>query len=258
MQPTIPYELAPAPTRLAAWAERRPLLFALAIMASLVIFSILTQAFVSPLIDLIGLDMINVLASVVVFTAFAVLTLTMRWWREVGFRAPSSGSAWTLLILPLIVAASLQNGITVTAPKEVLIVLAAAVLTGLLEEVIFRGLILRAFLPKGVTKAVVYSTILFSLFHLLNLIAGEPLLVTLVQLGVAISTAVFMSAITLRSGSLWPAILYHAVHDFVIWMGQGGLQMPTEPSTTWKIIMVAGQVVLLIYGLILLRGAKKR
>lgn len=258
MQSTMPYDLAPAPTRFAAWAERRPLLFALAIMAAVIIFSILTQALVSPFIDLIGLDMINVLASVVVFSAFAVLALSMRWWREVGYRAPSSKSSWTLLILPLVVAASLQNGITVTAPKEILMVLAGAVLTGFLEETIFRGLILRAFLPKGVTKAVVYSTILFSLFHLLNLIAGEDLFLTLVQLGVAITTAVFMSAITLRSGSLWPAIIYHSVHDFVIWMGQGGLQMPIEPSTTWKIIMVAGQVVLCIYGLILLRGAKKR
>lgn len=256
MQSIAPYDLAPAPTRLAAWAERRPALFGLAIMAFVVLFSILTQVLASPLVELIGVDLLNVYAQVVVFTLFGGLALKMGWWREVGFRAPQSTSAWLVLILPLIVAASLWGGMNVTAPKEILIMIAGALLTAFLEELLFRGLILRAFLPRGTTKAVLFSTILFSLIHLLNLLEGASLTVTVAQLGVAISTAVFMSAITLKSGSLWPAIIYHTVHDFVVWMGQGGMQMSIEPSNTWKIITVVGQVVLLNYGIILLRGMR--
>lgn len=239
--------------RLSTWAERRPVLFGLAVFVGIVIFSILSHLLLAPLTAIMSVDMLNIWASVVVSAIFAGLTTAMGWWREAGFRKPRN---LLLMWLPALVVISMYGGVKLTGAGAWAIVAAAAVLTGFLEEIVFRGLILRAFLPGGAVKAAVASTLFFSAMHLLNLIDGAPLGDTLIQLGIAISTGIFMAALTLRTGSIWPAIIYHTLHDFVIWMGQGGLAMPDEPTTLWKVIMLTGQAAALIYGIVLLRGHK--
>lgn len=238
-------------SRLAAWAERRPVLFGLALFAGVVVFSIATHLLLAPLTSILSVDMLNIWASVIVSAVFAGLTTAMGWWRETGFRKPGN---LALLLLPAAVAATLYGGVKVTGAGAWATIIIAAVLTGFLEEIIYRGLILRAFLPGGAMKAAVASSLFFSAMHLLNLVDGAPLGETLAQLAVAISTGIFMAGLTVRTGSIWPAIAYHTLHDLIIWMGQGGLAMGAEPGLRWIVTMLAGQAVLLVYGIVLLRG----
>lgn len=249
------YDLPGSTNRLASWAERRPIRFGLAIVVSTTLLYILTQVLMGPLSATISRDVLNVIASVLVLAGFAGLTTAMGWWREAGFRAPR-GRDLLVLWVPAITLAATYAGVRVTTAGGVALLVVAAVLTGFLEEIIFRGLILRAFLPGGPVRAAVASTIFFALFHLDRLAGGASLTDTLIQLGFTLAGGLFAAALALRTRSLWPGILYHTLYDLLLWLGHGGLTMPVEPTTTWKIISVSGQMVLLVYGIILLRGRR--
>lgn len=242
--------------RLADWAERRPVLFGFAMLMSLFVLYGLTQLLMGSLSGKLSPDVLNVLASAVVSLGFAVLTTAMGWWREAGFRAPRSWRDLRVLWLPALAVVSIYRGVHVGTTSEVLLLVAAAVLTGFLEEVIWRGLVMRALLPSGVNRAVLLSSVLFAAMHLSRLLGGAALSDTLVQLVIATTTGIFMAAITLRTGSIWPGILYHTLHDLLVWVGHGGLTGTIEPTPTFMAIVLGGQAVLFIYGLILLRGMR--
>ncbi len=123
---------------------------------------------------------------------FAICLLSyLGWWRETGFVRPTS---WRIVMpyLPLIlltIAAKTSDTITyglhAMTLTLVLLGLVVYLLGGFMEEAVFRGLVLRTLLPRGLTGALVISSLLFALAHLLNLLAGANLAATLWQVTTA-------------------------------------------------------------------------
>lgn len=88
----------------------------------------------------------------------------------------------------------------------VLVILAAAVLPGIVEELMFRGLLTRAFEKRSHAEMVLVPSVLFGLFHL------EP-----TQIAGTIVLGVAFGLTRLYSGSLVPSIVSHAAYNaFVI------------------------------------------
>lgn len=77
------------------------------------------------------------------------------------------------------------------------------------EEIFFRGFLLHYFKKHGAFSAVLFSSILFALFHLANFVNGNPLLYTLMQFLSAFSVALCYGAATLHFRSLIPGLLAH-------------------------------------------------
>lgn len=79
-----------------------------------------------------------------------------------------------------------------------------AVIPALAEETLFRSALLHAWLPQGKTRAVWHSALLFALIHL------QPgALPSLLLLGL------LMGAITLLTGSVYPAMVVHGVNNAI-------------------------------------------
>lgn len=82
-------------------------------------------------------------------------------------------------------------------------VLTVAVIPSICEEILFRGYILRAFEKSwGIITAIIFSGILFGLFHLQ---LGN--LLPLATLGIV------LAIMTWLSGSIWPAIIAHFINN---------------------------------------------
>jgi uncharacterized protein len=93
--------------------------------------------------------------------------------------------------------------------------------------------------------AVLLSSALFGAAHLTNvLFRGNPALVAAQAVG-AFSFGVGYAALRVRTGTIWPLMVLHMLTDLLA--AVGGL--PRIP------ILVAQDVILLGYGLFLLRGA---
>lgn len=87
-------------------------------------------------------------------------------------------------------------------------------LIGFIEELIFRGLLFRALLKKDpVPAAITISAVTFGIGHLVNLLAGQGGMESLIQVFFAIAWGFLFTFVFYTSGSLWICIIVHGLVD---------------------------------------------
>jgi membrane protease YdiL (CAAX protease family) len=256
--------------KLKTFAIARPLVFSLlVILLGSLLTEVPLQELFSPSIGAQPAYYLTViLEQGIVGGLFFVLLARFGWLNTAGFTSPRQWRAlwlgWPLLFFALI---NIEEGVVIDVAKPVLIALhlLTALSTGWVEEVLFRGVVVTAFLQKwgqsrpGICLAVLVSSVLFGAVHLLNFIQGrKPLLNTATQIMFAIFFGVMFSACLLRNRSIWPVILLHAAVD---WAGTlreiavgGGLRVDIPPMS----LASAGASILItlplfFYGLFILR-----
>jgi membrane protease YdiL (CAAX protease family) len=178
--------------------------------------------------------------------ATAVLAATGGW-RTAGFTAQVRSPR--LLIVPTAVAlAPLLGGVQLPGAGLLAVFLLGYALTGFFEEALFRGLILGVLRPAGVWPAVWISSALFAAAHLPNMLFGQPPAITLAQAVGTLCFGVGYAAVRLRTASVLPLMVLHFLTDLL-------LRVDALPTGAHWTVMVGGDTVLLIYGLLLLRRA---
>ena len=106
------------------------------------------------------------------------------------------------------------------------------------EEILCRGVLLRFFQQRGKLLAIVVTAIIFGLFHGVNLIYSGDVMAVLLQILCAAGTGFLYGAITLKCGSILPAIAGHILTNIT---GIGSMAKPwelllcTAISTLWGI-----------------------
>ncbi len=87
-------------------------------------------------------------------------------------------------------------------------------LIGYVEEMLFRGFLFKALIPKdGIKLAVIISALTFGIGHMVNLLSGQASLETVLQVFFAISWGFIFTFVFYKSGSLWPCIIAHGLVD---------------------------------------------
>jgi uncharacterized protein len=190
----------------------------------------------------------DVTALIVASILIAVVLTALGWWRTSGFNRPARWRELGLLILPLIlmVVLPLVAGVQPLDPGTLVFLVTAELLTGFHEEAVYRGLLLRIPRPGSPWRAVLVTSILFGLAHLSNLQVRNPAIVLAQAVG-AFSSGFGMAALRLRTNTLWPLILIHFCEDLFLRF----TPLPVIP------VNVVQSVVMLLYGLYLLRDRRK-
>lgn len=91
---------------------------------------------------------------------------------------------------------------------------------GLLEEYVWRGIILNVFLSawnekiKGIYISVLLSSVCFGLCHYMNLLSGQDFISTTQQVISAICMGVFLAALFLNTSRLAVPVLVHGLLNF--------------------------------------------
>ncbi|WP_020593731.1 CPBP family intramembrane glutamic endopeptidase [Kiloniella laminariae] len=210
------------------------LLFALATLI-IVMFFVWPLAF-DYLKDGLGLEAVWVVALTVIFQnslllcaiRFFILRKNQLEWSDIGFIAiPLSKCLQTLyLVLPLVVLVGAVNAtmiylvdrdfnnpqLSLLAPQGfslqafLLMVLVTGTIAPFVEEITFRGVLLRWLEPRfGAVVAIATSSLLFATVHTV------PMLIpALTVAGIA------FALISRRSGSLWPAIILHGAFNMTM------------------------------------------
>ncbi|QBX95776.1 CPBP family intramembrane glutamic endopeptidase [Lactiplantibacillus plantarum] len=139
-------------------------------------------------------------------------------------------------IMPTLIVAALIGLYTLATAQQLtntLTLLFVAILISLFEETFFRGMLFQASQSTlGVGRAAVFTSILFSLTHLINL-GHQTLSLTLLQLG-----------FTFVLGLLWP-LLIHTVNDFFSMM-EPPINLPGITTTSFQIIEIAVIILLIL------------
>lgn len=168
------------------------------------------------------------------------------------FRGEGRSFLW-FVPLAVISSVNLWNGVTmnVSAAETVLYILSMC-FVGLLEEVIFRGLLFKGMCTSNVPAAIIVSSLTFGVGNIVNLLLGEPLVETLLQLVYASAIGFCYTAVFYTGGSILPCILSH------VFVNSTSIFAVT-PSDTGSLIIAAVQTVLGTgYGIWLLRRAKPK
>ena len=177
------------------------------------------------------------------------------WWQEAGFRSPYERRLLWLFWLPFVpVIGNLLDGLSTTDPMQIMLFFFVAILSGFVEETLFRGLILRALLPTGVWRAALISAALFGGMHILNVLAISSPAYAMLQVGYAAAIGFAYAALAIRTGTIWPLILAHFLTNFVGFMAAGGAGA-TGPVAVREMVFAAAYIVVFgTYGIYLLRS----
>ena len=147
----------------------------------------------------------------------AVLTAMLLGWVRTGRRAayfglakPDAPAAIMLYYLPLavMISVNLWHGVALNmSPVETVLYMVSMLFVGVLEEVIFRGLLFRAMAKDNMKAAVIVSSVTFGMGHIVNLLSGAPLLDSLLQIVYATAVGFLFTVMFLRTGSIEMKIL---------------------------------------------------
>ena len=124
-------------------------------------------------------------------------------------------------------------------------------LVGYVEEMLFRGFLFKALHSKhGIRVAMIVSAITFGIGHIVNLLAGQANLETVIQVFFAIAWGFIFTMVFYKSKSLIPCILAHGLVDAFSKFSANNI------SSEW-IYMGATIVVAIVYCIYLARAADK-
>ncbi len=163
----------------------------------------------------------DTVAKCVMFGIFLLLLRGFGWVRISGLTRFGDHSIWVIVIVIFIYKVSLEIyaftgefSWMVTGQELSFATLIYFFPASLVEETMYRALLLIAMLSawgstkKGVFKAVLLSSSLFGLTHLLNLIT-EPSLAVVFQAVIVTLPGIMYAALLVKGKSLWPVIIIH-------------------------------------------------
>ncbi len=158
-----------------------------------------------------------------------------------------------LMILPLLFVLGIifvsTKGLNLTSFSDLIFMFLMQVLiVAFIEETVFRGLMLRILLAKGAFTAVFISSLLFGITHALQLLGGQSLEDTIIQIIYALLVGLVLSLLILDGQSIIITILFHGFNNFFNFMGN--VESPTLSG--YLIILV-----LFVYMLVLWKRVKK-
>ena len=114
--------------------------------------------------------------------------------------------------LILIITVNLWNGININHSKsEIIFYILNMINVGFIEEIIFRGFLIKMMAKDNIKSAIIVSSITFGIGHIINLFYGANFISTLMQICSAISIGYLFAIIFYKSKSLIPCIITHSL-----------------------------------------------
>ena len=174
------------------------------------------------------------------------------WLGEAGFNRIPQWRNLRLLLFPLLVCAlTLSGGLFGSGPASLVSAFLTALVATFGEEIVFRGLLWRVFVPTGPVRAVILTSLLSGLL-VLGMRATEgpwPEAVRLTAL--TLCGGFTYGALRWRTTSIWPVILVHTAFAFAV-------SIATLGTVTYPLIMLLSTLGFVAYGLYLLRNPQVR
>jgi len=193
---------------------------------------------------------VRIVAAAVTTIVPLVFIWRIGWWEDGGFVSTTQNAYVLTVPLFLMFFALVLRGTVDLETQRVNLLLVAVLLTGLSEEAIFRGLFMRAFLPRGKWQALLIPAVLFGAAHLVQSLGGLMTLKdNLLQITEAVTFGLLYGAVRLRINNIWPLIIIHAVEDlFFVTSGLlDGVYVMTDIPMVYFLVKFGTSIIAAIY-----------
>lgn len=168
-------------------------------------------------VSLLDLVRHNIALNILAAAAVTIGACLVFGWRDVGASPPHPSTLrvmwFPLLYLGLLLGAATLLGLP--PARSLFFVALNALLIGISEELMFRGILFRALVARlPIWPAIGSATALFGSVHILNGFGTGDWGSAVVQACAAALSGIALMAIMLRTGSILTAMAYHAAWDF--------------------------------------------
>ena len=128
---------------------------------------------------------------------------------------------------------------------------------GFLEEIIFRGFLFVGMAKTNIKSAIIVSSITFGIGHIVNLLNGQDIVETLVQIVFAVAVGFVLVILFYRGKSLLPCIIFHAVNNSLSAFEKTNEEVVENLPLSvgqFEILFVSGLIVLMaVYAFVLVK-----
>ncbi|SNU05177.1 hypothetical protein SAMN06297422_10331 [Lachnospiraceae bacterium] len=122
--------------------------------------------------------------------------------------------AWFYIPLMLIGLSSVFFGVTLKySVPETMFYIISMLCVGFLEEIIFRGFLFVGMTKKNVKSAIIVSSVTFGIGHIVNLLNGQDIQETLIQIVFAIAVGFTLVTLFYKGKCLIPCIVFHGINN---------------------------------------------
>jgi len=192
---------------------------------------------------------------------FLLIVVIPLGWRDVGFNAPRPIGSLRVLAFPAAYLALFMVGTLLVgwpAPSAIFFLALNCLLVGFSEELMFRGVLFRAFRSgMPLWPSIWLTSVLFGSVHVLNAFGTGDVFGAAIQACTAFMAGTFFLAVVLRTGSILPSMLFHAAWDFLLTTMAAGSPMPASaalpPSLIAVLLPLALETPLFVYSIFVMR-----
>ena len=190
-------------------------------------------------------------------TITALILKKMSWWKTIGFRELHKKDLYLLIIPAVPMVGNLFGSYRLLELGFYIYYLLLTIMSGFLEEGLYRGVMLRVLLQKGTWRAVIITSLIFSLSHIMNAFAGWVWQHVILQLIYSFAIGFGWAAFALRTGTIWPLMTIHFLNNFFSFIKTENLiktlqtSKPTIEGTVYSVVL---SIVFIIYGIIVTRS----
>ncbi len=246
-------------------ATEHPLLFVIAVLLGWLASSLLTSLAAAALLDTeLASDLAQSLGTLAATALILLLAWRLGWLRPAGITRLGGWRVWLLaLAIMLYFYAAYRYAFfgTLASDLDYLLHLPEAwgvalrhLVVGTVEEILFRGVLLYALVRvwgttrRGLFVAIVTPALLFGSLHILQLATGNSLSGTLVTIVIGLFGGIWMGAMVLRWGTLWPGVAIHALSNAVV--NVGALAVPAfAPPASAFLLAAMFEIPLMLLGI---------
>ncbi|MDI6022368.1 CPBP family intramembrane metalloprotease [Leucobacter sp. UT-8R-CII-1-4] len=210
----------------------------------------LLQATSDPALQIVVGTALPIVLGALLLIAFAA---SLRWLPDVFGRQPVTGAGWMWIAVAIVLVTNVLRFATIDYGKAGASIVAAwlfaGLAIGLAEELLTRGFVVRFMRNAGYREVSValVSALLFAAMHVGNMLSGQSLFATLLQLAYTFAFGLCMYLALRVTGSLiWPVLL-HASTDPSVYLLT---QYPGDSSLAK--IAELGNVPVILVGIVLI------
>lgn len=196
--------------------EKRPILAVVIIQVLLLIAMVAAGAYAT--INKLDYTSPVLIAFIPISIVLIIYLSFRRKWAFYGFKSlrgiPAESWVYYLPLL-LVLAVNCMAGFKTNTASTLLYFIGFTLLVGFVEETIYRGLVLKILLKKGTAVAVITSSILFAVTHILNALSGQNLADTLLQIVYALLVGLVLALLMVKMDNILPLITFHFIHNLI-------------------------------------------
>lgn len=225
-----------------------------------IVIYIVGASLTDALSEMVGIEQIFTSILLTVMSIILILWIVKNGHREkYGLCKPSHHPKYYLFYIPLVIMISLNLWFGINKDLNFVSIIfpfITMLLVGIVEEIIFRGLLFRAMEKDSPKAAIIVSSITFGIGHIINLLSMglDGLLPNILQVLYATAAGFMFVIIFYKGGSLLPCIITHSLFN--------AMSVFSSPVIETTKIQIISAIILIIihtvYTLILLKTLKNK